>query len=244
MRYFDQSKSMLTDWYNRSIQQGLCSGLPSSSGVNFLLILISFLLHFIFYSLLFDVFDLFSLSSLSIILVALPGATRPHGLGTWNPMQCYFMVSTMVTYNQSCFILYIRIISYIISFPLFRFYTNGKIEGCGGWVFKNERTMLCIVQLNSSWVSKAVKVVSSDRSWEFMSSSFYEARTKLVSHGNEKRCNSVGMTAPKTYPWLEKQVLSFVLFDRALPWYSDASSERGLRHLAYVSNTKPRKRGQ
>ena len=36
----------------------------------------------------------------------------------------------------------------------------------------------------------------------------------------------------------QKTRLSFVLFDRALPWYSDASSERGLRHLAYVSNTK------
>ena len=32
-------------------------------------------------------------SSFSIILVALPGATRPHGLGTWNPMQCSKLVS-------------------------------------------------------------------------------------------------------------------------------------------------------
>jgi len=106
MRYFDQSKSMLTDWYTRSMQQGLCSGLPSSSGVicftntKFFLHL---LLMFWFCSLLFDDFDIsFSLilstlfifnSSFSIILVALPGATRPHGLGTWNPMQCSKLVS-------------------------------------------------------------------------------------------------------------------------------------------------------
>ena len=32
-------------------------------------------------------------SSFSIILVALPGATRPRGLGTWDPMQCSKLVS-------------------------------------------------------------------------------------------------------------------------------------------------------
>ena len=116
MRYFDQLKSMLTDWYTRSMQQGLCSGLPSSSGVicftntkfflHLLLMsgsvlfsfitLISFILSF---SLLFNLsfFILSTLfifnSSFSIILVALPGATRPHGLGTWNPMQCSKLVS-------------------------------------------------------------------------------------------------------------------------------------------------------
>ena len=109
------------------MQQGLCSGLPSSSGVicftntKFFLHL---LLMFWFCSLLFDDFDIsFSLSrliflfilstlfifnsSFFIILVALPGATRPHGLGTWNPMQCSKLVSNHTSLQPVFIYIYI-----------------------------------------------------------------------------------------------------------------------------------------
>ena len=147
MRYFDQSKSMLTDWYTRSIQQGLCSGQKreySLEGVDW-----SVLVRIMMWSVTAKKLYLRRLSVVMNIVWLLFDSIFVLCVGC---CICIVYVSLLFGCIHLCCILYqVRIFSYSTVFVLWRFTLVGGVQRVS-WCCKGVPTSTLIKEVTNVFV--------------------------------------------------------------------------------------------